>query len=197
MEGTMRRILSVLFILCLALALFNCGGAKKGLADADEGDIPEWFVNTPQDPNYLFAATTSSSRDLQIAIDKAVVAARAEIGRQTDVRIQALQKRFDEEVGIGDDSELLQSFTSAAKTVVSTSLAGSRISKQKQSKDGNLWRSYVLVEYPIGAANEALMEAIKKSQQMYTRFRATEAFKDLDDEVQKYEEFKKKQKNMK
>lgn len=193
----MRRILSVLFILCLALTVFNCGGSKQGLSDADEGDVPDWFTNTPQDPNYLFAATTASSRDLQIAIDKAVQAARVEIGRQTDVRIQGIQKRFDEEVGIGDDAELLQSFTAASKTVVSTSLAGSRISKQKQSKDGNLWRAYVLVEYPIGAANEALMQAIKKSQQMYTRFRATEAFKDLDAEVAKYEEFKKKQQNMK
>ena len=193
----MRRILSVLFILCLAITLFNCGGAKKGLSDADTGDIPDWFTNTPKDPNYLFAATTATSQDLQLSIDKAVTSARAEIGRQTDVRIQALQKRFDEEVGMGDDAELLQSFTSASKTVVSTSLGGSRISKQKQSKDGNLWRSYVLVEYPIGAANEALMEAIKKSNQMYTRFRSTEAFKDLDAEVAKYEEFKKKQQNMK
>ena len=193
----MRRVLSVLFILCLALALFNCGGSKKGLADANEGDVPDWFMNAPQDPNYLFAATTATSRDLQLAIDKATTSARAEIGRQTDVRIQALQKRFDEEVGVDEDAELLQSFTAATKTVVSTSLAGSRISKQKQSKDGNLWRSYVLVEYPIGAASEAMMQAIKKSQQMYTRFRATEAFKDLDTEVQKYEEFKKQQQNIK
>jgi len=60
-------------------------------------------------------------------------------------------------------------------------------------KDGTLWRAYVLVEYPIGAANQAFMEQVKKNDQMYTRFRASQTFKELDDEVKKYEDFKKQQ----
>ena len=96
-------------------------------------------------------------------------------------------------MGIGEDAELMQQFTSATKTVVSTSLSGSRVSKQKQSRDGSIWRAYVLVEYPIGAANQALLNQIKKSQNMYTRFRASEAFKELEEETTKYDEWKKGQ----
>ncbi len=188
-----RFIVSLFIIALVSMALLSCAGGKKGLQDVQEGEVPDWFVNTPQDPNFLFAATTATSQDLQLAIDKATTSARAEIGRQTDVKIQALQKRFDEEVGLGQDAQLLQQFTSATKTVVSTSLSGSRVSKQKQVKDGNLWRAYVLVEYPIGAANEALMKQIQNNNQMYTRFRASETFKELDNEVQKYEDFKKQQ----
>lgn len=187
----MRNVLlvSVLFI---AVVILGCGGPKS-LQSADECEVPDWYRNVPFDPNYLFAANTATSQDLQLAVDKAATGGRTEIGRQVEVRIQGLQKKFDEETGVSQDAQLLQMFTSASKTVVSTSLSGSRIKYQKQCKDGDIWRAYVLVEYPIGAANQQLMQQIKSQEQLYTRFRATQTFKELDDEVNKYEEWKKQQ----
>ncbi len=176
----------------LGAAIIGCGGSKS-LQSAGTGDIPDWYVNPPQDPNYLFAANTQSSQDMQLAIDKATEAARADIGRQMQVKIEGLQKRFSEETGTGNDAQLLQMFTQAEKTVVSTSLEGSRVKQQKIVKDGSLWRAYVLVQYPIGAANEALMQQIKNNNQMYTRFRASQTFKELQDEVDKYDKFKQEQ----
>jgi hypothetical protein len=177
----------------IAVALAGCGGGPKSLQSVSECDIPEWYNTVPQDPNYLYAARTATSQDMQLAVDKAMTDGRAEIGRQTELKVQGLQKRFDEEVGLNADAQLMSQYTQATKTVVSTSLSGSRVKEQYQCKDGDLWRSYVLVEYPIGAANEALMQQIKKNNEMYTRFRASQAFKDLDTEVQKYEEWKKEQ----
>ncbi len=179
-------------IVLLAIGMAGCGGSK-GLQTADTGDIPDWYMNPPQDPNYLYAANTQSSQDMQLAVDKATAAGRADIGRQIELRIQGLQKRFTEETGTGNDAQLLQMFTEAEKTVVSTTLNGSHVKSHNISKDGNLWRAYVLVEYPIGAANQAFMDQMKKNDQMYTRFRATQTFKELDDEVKKYEDFKKQQ----
>ena len=188
----MRRI-SLIILVIISIALnFGCGGSRQ-LTNVESGDIPDWFVNIPEDPNYLFATNSATSQDMQLAMDKAITAARAEIGRQVDVRVKGLQKRFDEEVGMGEDSQLLQQFTQASKTVVSTSLSGSRVVKQKPHRDGNLWRSYVLVSYPIGAANEALMKQIKNNDNMYTRFRASETYKELEEEVKKFEEWKEKQ----
>jgi hypothetical protein len=56
-----------------------------------------------------------------------------------------------------------------------------------------MWRAYVMMELPLGAANAALLDEIKKNKELYTRYRASEAFKDLDSEVQKYEEWKQQQ----
>ena len=186
------RISVALFSVLFAVLLIGCGGGQQA-QQASTTDVPDWFANPPQDPNYLFSANTQTSQDLQLAIDKAVTGGRTEIGRQMEVKIQALQKKFEEETGVGNDAQLLSQFTQASKTVVSTQLTGSRIKFQKQLREGNLWRAYVLMEYPIGAANEAMMKAIKANNQMYTRFRATETFKDLDKEVEKYEDFKKQQ----
>lgn len=189
----MRSLTGFVVGMCVAVLAIGCGGGSKALQETSEGEVPEWFTNVPQDPNYLFAVNTATSRDLGLAMDKAITGARAEIARQMEVRVSGLQKRFDEEVGIGEDSQLMQMFTQATKTVVSQALNGSRTRYQKQVKDGNLWRAYVMVEYPIGAANQALMEQIKKNQEMYTRFRASEAFQELEDEVEKYEQWKKQQ----
>jgi hypothetical protein len=128
---------------------------------------------------------------MQLAVDKAIQSARTEVGRQVETKISGLQKRFQEETGIGDDAQLLDQFTQASKSVVSTSLSGSKEKQKKVVKDGNNWRAYVLVEYPLGAAQQALKEQIKKNEQLYTRFQASKTYKELDDEVTKYEATKK------
>jgi hypothetical protein len=187
----MRTFFSFLLI-AMSLMLLGCSGSQT-LQSTDAGKVPDWFTNIPKDPNFIYAANTATSQDLQLAIDKATTGARAEIGRQVEIKIEGLQKRFQEETGTTADAQLLDQFTQANKTVVSTSLSGSKTTKQQQLKDGNQWRAYVLVEYPIGAANEAYLQQIKKNEQMYTRYRATQTFKDLEDEVKKLDEAKKQQ----
>jgi len=187
----MRTFFSCLLI-TMSLMLFGCS-SQQSLQGTDEGNIPDWFLNIPKDPNFIYAAKTATSQDLQLAFDKATTDARAEVGRQVEIKVEGLQKRFQEETGSNTDAQLLDQFTQANKTVVSTSLSGSRATKQKQVKDGDLWRAYVLVEYPVGAANEAFIQQVKKNEQLYTRFRATQTFKELEDEVKKVEDAKKSQ----
>ena len=59
----MRYVVSLLASLMVA-ALIGCGGSKS-MQSADTGDIPDWFTNVPQDPNFLYAANTQASQDLQ------------------------------------------------------------------------------------------------------------------------------------
>ncbi|MBW7888859.1 MAG: LPP20 family lipoprotein [Bacteroidetes bacterium] len=183
------RFLHTFFAVAMLAVLIGCGGSKP-LPTTDTGDVPDWYSNVPSDPNYLFAVNTSTSKDMQLAVDKAVQAARAEIARQVELKMTGLQKRFQEETGIGDDSQLLDQFTQASKSVVSTSLTGSKEKQKKIVKDGNNWRAYVLMEYPLGAAQQALREQIKKNEQLFTRFQAAKTYKELDDEVSKYEQSK-------
>lgn len=188
----MRTLVSFITFIVLATLVAGCGGSKS-MQSTDTGNIPDWYMNVPNDPNFFYAPNTQVSQDLQLAVDKAVQGGRTEIGRQVEVKINGLQKRFTEETGTAQNSQLLDMFTQASKTIVSTALTGSRVAKQTTVKDGNNWRAYVLVEYPIGAANQALMQQLKNNEQMYTRFRSSQVYKELDDEVAKYEEWKKQQ----
>ena len=192
---------SVVAAVLFVLAITGCGGGSKivDLTPVPNSEIlkraPNWFTDVPQDPNYLFAAATATSSDMQLAINKAQTEGRNQLAQQMEVKFNGLQKRFQEEVGVGDGSEYLDQFTLAYKSVVSTVLHGSRISKQDLQQERQIWRSYVLMEMPIGEANQQLMAKIKANQNLYTRFRATEAFDELDDEIDRFEQWKKNQGN--
>jgi hypothetical protein len=43
----------------------------------------------------------------------------------------------------------------------------------------------------LGATHQALMQHIKKKNEPYARFRSSQAFRDLDSKVQKFEQWKK------
>jgi hypothetical protein len=183
----MKNIYYFLSIL-LAFTFLNCGGGSKNLTKVDTGDIPDWYLTPPQDPAILFGVNSSTSQDMQLAVDKSMTGARAEIARQLEVKLSDMQKKFAEEVGTDANATMLAQFTQATKTVTSQTLTGSNVKSKKIFKDGNLWRAYVLVQYPVGAGNQALMDQIKKNNELYTRFRSTQTFDELDKEVQKYQD---------
>lgn len=188
----MKKVILPFIFLATIFYLSGCA-SNKNLANTTTGNIPNWYSNVPHDPNYFFAANSQTSRDMQMAVDKATTGARADIARQIKTNLQSMEKQFGQEVGTSDNSQLLSQFTEATKTVTDETMSGTQVSKQKIVKDGNAYRAYVLVEYPIGAANKALMQEIKKNNHLYTRFRASQAFKELNKEVKKYEA---SQKNM-
>lgn len=195
----MRR--TALALLGLAILVSSCGSSIKNtdLTPVANSQIlkkaPKWFTEVPQDPNHLFAAATATSTDMQLAINKAQTEGRNQLAQQLEVKFNGLQKRFQEETGVGNDSEYLDQFSQAYKSIVSTELHGSRISRQDLQQEGEIWRSYVLMEMPIGQANEELMGKIRANQNLYTRFRATQAYKELDEEIEKFEQWKKEQGN--
>ena len=187
-----RNIVIGLILMVLGIVYAGCGGPKS-LTETNLGKIPKWFTKVPSDPDFLFAAKTATSKDLQLAINKAQEQARADIAQQVEVKLAGIQKNFKEEVGASDTSELLQQFTEASRAVYSESLMGSKAKEQKIVKDKGGYRAYVLMQYPIGAAAEALLKQMSQQKLLYTRFRASKTFDELNKEVEKYEQWKKEQ----
>jgi len=152
---------------------------------------PKWFLTPPQDPNFLFATGTATSRDMQLARDKASDAARMDMSKSIETRFEGLSKRFQEEVGTAMEAQYLDQFTQASKAVVSQVLTGVSIDQSTVANEGGVFRFYVLLKMPVGASSEALLNRIKQQEQLYTRFRSSEVFKELETETQKFEDWKK------
>ena len=182
---------SVIILMIFATFLMSCGGKTK--LDNPSG-LPPWFQNPPEDPNYMFSTATMTSKDLQLAINKAKQQARVDLAQQMETKIKAMTKQFTEEVGLGEDAEFLSQTSVVSKSVTSKVLNGSRARQVETIKeDGVIYRAYVLMELPIGPANSALLNAVKKQQNLYTRFRSSQGFQELEEEVEKYDQFKKEQ----
>ena len=181
-----------LVLLAIAALSLGCGG--KTASKGNSLGLPEWFQALPEDPNYIFAVATSTSRDLQMSVNKAKQQGRVDIAQQMETKVKSMIKQFNEEVGLGEDAEFLSQTTEVSKSVTSKVLNGSKARKVETVKEGEIiYRSYVLMEMPIGSANTALMDSIKKQQNMYTRFRASQGFQELEGEIDKYDQFKKEQ----
>ncbi|MBC8184540.1 LPP20 family lipoprotein [candidate division KSB1 bacterium] len=172
----MRNKILISLMSLLVLIFVGCAGTGGG-----------WQTFTmPTNPDYLFATGNGESKQLQLAIDKAALNARTEIGRQMELKLNSLQKSFAEEVG-NEDPELNQLYSAATKAVVSTQLMGSKIKEKKYRERNGKYEAVVMVEYPLQEANKALVNQIKKEKNLYTRFRASQGFKELEAEIEKME----------
>jgi len=143
---------------------------------------------SPGDINMLSAEATGTSHDYQLAIDKAMLDARVEMTQQLNSYVQALIKKFDEEVGVTEDSELLGMYAKTSKIVVDQSLVGSHITKKDVKQDGNIYKATIVMEAPLGQAREKLLEQIRASEPIYQRFLNSESFKELEEEIRKEKE---------
>ncbi len=185
----MKRFISIACLLLVSIALIGCGGNKKANKTKMK-EIPKWFLETPNDPNYVIAASSAVSRDLQMAVNTATEEARVQIARELETKVSGLFKRFREEVGVGEDAEFLTQTTDVSKSVVSTTLNGTKVRKKEIVQEGGGIRAYVLMEMALGPVNEALLNKIKDQKNMYTRFRASQGFQELEKDVEKFEKWK-------
>ncbi len=191
----MRKALSIMALLAfVAMLIIGCGGGgQKSVTKETVSNIPDWYDNAPIDPNYIFEVGSAESRDLQLARDKASDAARMSIAKTVETRFQGFSKRFQEEVGLGEDAQYLDQFTQATKAVVSLVMSGAQVEEAKTVPEDGVYRSFVLMKYPVGATSQQLMNKLKQQEQLYTKFRSTQVFEELEKETQQYEEFKKSQ----
>ena len=202
MEGVnqMRKFVGVLLVVLLLSSIALCIGCGKKkvepvvIVEPENPLAPGWYLDLPIDPNYFYAVAESKSRTLQFAADKAKNLARVELGNQFQVKIAALFKQFREEVGSPEDAEYLEQATAVSKAVVSEVLNGAKLLKQDvRQDDAGLNQVFVLMELAVGEANAALMAKVKANNNLYTRFRASKGFQELDKEVKEYEEWKEKE----
>jgi len=179
----------------LAVTIAGCGGTKKtGITPPASDKVieaaPDWFLKIPQDNDFIFASATATSRDMQMARDKAGQSARLDIAKAVELLMKGVSKRFQEEVGQTESAQYLDQFTQASNSVVSTVLTGVTMDKSVMKEESGVFRSYVLMKMPIGAASQALLERIQKQDQLYTRFRSTQVFDDLNKEAEAFEKWK-------
>jgi len=188
-------------ILGLAFLSMACAGGNVQQSGVPEPsrraiqDIPDWVLNPPKDsPTHSYASGQGESRDMSIAVNTAEADGRNKLAQTLQTEMQGLEERFQSSVrGDAGGEEVLNTFRQAVRAVTNQTLTGSRVAQRKVTADpsGVSYRVFVLMELDKGAAKTALMDKVKSDANLYARFRASQAFTDLDDEIKKIEEAKK------
>ena len=192
-------LISVLGAACLLAA---CSSPKPGTPEAAAAtereakekavkavtksieDAPDWYTNPPVEANAIYATGSALSSDMQMALDSAGMAAKREMAGQLSNRLSSKMKEFVSEGGGASDSAYQRESEFVTKNVIAeVNLAGSRREKSKVVQQGEKYRAYVLLRYPIGEANKVLVEQIRKSSQLDAKVRSSKAFQDLEREI--------------
>ena len=187
-----------IIVLISMLVIFIGCASKKGpdlSPDASRktiGNMPEWFINPPKKEGFRYNASTATSQDMQMALDKARTSAATTLAGLVESEWNGLVKRAQEETGLGPNSDIIDQFSNTQEQIISKRLNDISISEQtvqdERTDKGRIYRAYVLVEFNEGAANDRLLAQIKANEKIYTAIRATELFDEMEDKVAKYRE---------
>lgn len=172
-------------LIILSIFLVGCGTSVRSTVEtrARVKSAPDWYLDRPTSNTYVYGVATAESQDMNFAIEMAESMARADVGRQVEVKYGEMQKRFQEQTRLTEGSDMLQQFTLVYKQVMSERLVGVRTKEQKVIPGNGIYIVYTMVEMPIGEANKAFIQNLRQREVLYTRVRSTELYRELDQSV--------------
>lgn len=177
-----------IFIITLLTVSLSCSSTEpisEGQNRID--DIPAWILYPPVDSNeFLYATGEAESSRMNIARNRAEIAAKSELAGKLGEKIEALQKLFEEEVDSDTASMYSGAFTNATRIITSQELRGVSINERKFSaKEGGGYISYVLMQIPVGTARDQLENALSREEELYIRFKESRAFEELQNNLER------------
>jgi hypothetical protein len=174
-----------------ALAVEKEATEKK--IDKNLKSMPDWYAKTPLDNNILFASATETSRNMQMSMEKASVKARAELALTVGGRVSTMMRAYADEVGLSNDPEVNQLVSSVtSQEAINVNLSGVQRADAQINREGDSYRAYVLIRYPLGELNKIAVEQVRQNTVLNAKLRASKAFEDLE---RKVEEAKKRESN--
>ena len=148
--------------------------------------IPDWYEEMPTKKGSIFTVGAATAPDLQLAVDIANLNAKVVLADRINGKLSSMTKSFIAKFGQSDiDATVLTEIEKVAKNVVATvDVAGYAPNKVKVFPAGTQFRAFVLLEYSNKEAYKIIMNRLRKDRMVYSRLRSTEAWKELEKEVQ-------------
>mgnify|MGYP001401195836 FL=1 len=149
--------------------------------------IPEWYLNIPSADDTIYSSGSAKAPDLQLAVDIAIMNAKTTLADRINGKLDSMTKSFVAKIGSTDlDTSVLTEIEKTSKNVIaSVDVAGYVVDKSDITQEGTQYRAYVLLAYNSEEATKIMMNRMKRDRMIYSRIRSTEAWKELENEVNK------------
>ena len=149
--------------------------------------IPEWYLNIPSADDTIYSSGSAKAPDLQLAVDIAIMNAKTTLADRINGKLDSMTKSFVAKIGSDDlDTSVLNEIEKTSKNVIaSVDVAGYVVDKSDITQEGTQYRAFVLIAYNNEEATKIMMNRMKRDKMIYSRIRSTEAWKELEDEVNK------------
>ena len=189
------KFLLYTFFFTISLFLMSCG-SKSGPDLSPEAsrktlkNVPDWYINNPIKEGFIYEAADGTSQSMQLAVDKARVAAVTNLSQMIKSEWSGYTKRVQEETGLSSESKLLDQFSTTSENTISNQLENVKVVKREiQVENSNgmkIYHAFVLVEFDEHAAAARLLSKIKADQAIYEAIRAAELVEEMEQKVEAY-----------
>ena len=121
---------------------------------------------------------------MQLSTDKATIAAKRSLAEKLDSTISSKTKQFAKEIGMDELTELYSELEQVTiNSVKEANIVGFKEYKSKTLAVGSKYRTYYVLEYPLGSANKILISQIKNNALLEGSLHASKAYKELEKEI--------------
>jgi hypothetical protein len=174
-------------LICL-IALVGCSIFKTEAQNAKEDikkevakqidQIPDWYLKPPKDADALYEKAAAKSRDIQMAVNKATMIARAQLAVTIQGEVNSIMKLFVEESGSNNMS------ITSVQEAIKIKISGVHEEKAQVFQDGDKYVAYVLLKYPLGDMNKLLVDQIRQDDAANSKVRSDEAYDEIERKIQ-------------
>ena len=149
--------------------------------------IPKWYLEIPKDKENVYSTGTATAPDLQLAVDIATMNAKTTLADRINGRLDSMMKTFIAKVGQDDlDSEVITEVERVSKNLIAeVDVAGYVPTSVEVYPSGTQFRAFVLLTYSDKEARKVIVNRMRKNRLAYSKLKATDAWKELEDEVEK------------
>ena len=195
----MNNIKLISSVVAIAIGLGACQTNKESITSNPQivyqtntvsqqvEQIPEWYLNIPSADDTIYSSGSAKAPDLQLAVDIAIMNAKTTLADRINGKLDSMTKSFVAKIGSTDlDTSVLNEIEKTSKNVIaSVDVAGYVVDKSDITQEGTQYRAYVLLAYNSEEATKMMMNRMKRDRMIYSRIRSTEAWKELENEVNK------------
>ena len=147
--------------------------------------IPSWYKKMPTKKGSIFTVGSATAPDLQLAVDIATLNGKVVLADRINGKLKAMTKSWMAKFGQSDvDTRVMSEIEKVTENVIANvDVAGYSPVKTDVSAAGTQFRAFVLLEYSDKEASKIIFNRLRKDRLVYSRLRSTEAWKELDREV--------------
>lgn len=180
----MKKNLFYLFLMSGVITLSSCGSSKTVAKQDVEVNIPCSGVSYNSDAEHFRANAMGMSKDLNIAKNKALAAARQNMAESISVKVKSVTDNYQSSYQMGDTEEAKSRFQNLSRIVSQQTLQGSTIicEKTMKSPDG-YYKVYVALEIMSGDVLNSAIDKIKNDDKLRVDFEYEKFKKVFDEEM--------------
>jgi len=179
------RAFKIIAVITLFLFLFACG--KSGPGGVKKVYYPDWWQEQ-NNPDYVNTYGMGTKVSQNSSYDAAYANAMLQAAQYVETYVKGMVKNYEEEAGV-NDPQVLALTSSVVKAVSNAKFENAMVTKQETIvTDEDRFQTFVRVSIPKEAVNKNLLNKIKNEEALYNQFKASQAFDELETEVDKYDQ---------